>query len=588
MMNRATLFWINGPVVKARPSAGFAMKEAARIGEEKLAAEVIRLEGDAVTLQVYEDTTGLRTGAEVVGTGAPLTIELGPGLLGKMFDGVQRPLDKMAEVHGDYVSTGVQITGLDKDRKWAFTPVVDTGTRIQGGEVLGTVQETPALEHKILTPPQRSGEITWIAKAGEYTVEDPVATIKDAQGVEHSLSMMQRWPTRTPRPYAKRLPTTRPLITGQRILDTFFPAAKGGVCALPGGFGAGKTILQQTIAKWCDADIIIYIGCGERGNEMAAVLREFPQLDDPRTGRKLLERTIIIANTSNMPVAARESSIYTGITLGEYYRDQGLHVALVADSMSRWAEALREISGRLEELPAEEGYPSYLPSRLAEFTERAGYVNTLQNEHGSLTVITAISPPGGDFSEPVTAHTRRFVKSMWALDTARAQARFYPAIHPLDSYSEYAPQLAPWWRDKGGLRWEARRDRMIQLLLEQARLERLIRIIGRDALPATERGLLVCADVLVEGFLRQSAFSEQDRYCPPEKQAAMLGIIDQLLDRVEYAVDSGVDPAQMPGLPVMRALKRMGEDIENSDLAALETLSRQIDSTFSKLSNDKH
>lgn len=587
-MNKATLFWINGPVVKARPSAGFAMKEAARIGEAKLAAEVIRLEGDAVTLQVYEDTTGLRPGVEVIGEGSPLTVELGPGMLGKMFDGVQRPLDKMAEVHGDYVTTGVQISGLDRDRKWEFTPAVSSGTILPGGGILGLVQETPALTHKILLPPQMQGEITWIAKAGEFTVEDPIATLTDEQGEAHTLTMLQRWPTRTPRPFSKRIRTRHPLITGQRILDTFFPVAKGGVCALPGGFGAGKTILQQTIAKWCDADIIIYIGCGERGNEMAAVLREFPELDDPRTGRKLLERTIIIANTSNMPVAARESSIYTGITMAEYYRDQGLHVALVADSMSRWAEALREISGRLEELPAEEGYPSYLPSRLAEFTERAGYVYTLANEEGSLTVITAISPPGGDFSEPVTAHTRRFVKSLWALDTARAQARFYPAIHPLDSYSEYASQLAPWWRDKGGLRWEPRRDRMIEVLQEQARLERLIRIVGRDALPAVERGLLVCADVLVEGFLRQSAFSKQDRFCPPTKQASMLGVIDQLLDSVEKAVDSGVDPDQIAALPILRQLKRMGDDIENTDIAAVDGLSQQLDRIISELSNDKY
>ncbi len=585
-MNKAKLFWINGPVVKARPSAGFAMKEAARIGEARLAAEVIRLEKDAVTLQVYEDTTGLQPGVEVVGEGAPLTVELGPGLLGKMFDGVQRPLDKMAEAHGDYITPGVQMTGLDRSVKWFFTTDLQEGARIKGGAILGVVQETPALPHKILLAPHLSGEITWLAEAGEYTIIEPIAKLKDEQGLEHSITMLQRWPTRTPRPFSRRLRAERPLITGQRILDTFFPAAKGGVCALPGGFGAGKTILQQTIAKWCDADIIIYIGCGERGNEMAAVLREFPQLDDPRTGRKLLERTIIIANTSNMPVAARESSIYTGVTLGEYYRDQGLHVALVADSMSRWAEALREISGRLEELPAEEGYPSYLPSRLAEFTERAGYVETLEKEEGSLTIISAISPPGGDFSEPVTSHTRRFVKSLWALDTARAQARFYPAIHPLDSYSEYAPQLAAWWRDKGGLRWQERRDRMIRLLQEQARLERLIRIVGRDALPATERGLLVCADVLVEGFLRQSAFSEQDRYCPPEKQASMLGVIDQLMDSVERTVASGVDPDQFIGLPIMRQLKRMGDDIENTDLAALEKLTQQIDAIFLELSND--
>jgi len=585
-MNKAKIFWINGPVVKARPSTGFAMKEAARIGDAKLAAEVIRLEEDSVTLQVYEDTTGLQPGTEVIGEGAPLTVELGPGLLGKMFDGVQRPLEKMAEVHGDYVTSGVQISGLDRSEKWEFEPSIAIGTRLSGGEVIGEVQETPAIPHKILLPPNLSGEITWLAEASEFSIEETIATLMDDKGEEHAISMLQRWPTRSPRPFNKRLRAEQPLITGQRVLDTFFPAAKGGVCALPGGFGAGKTILQQTIAKWCDADIIIYIGCGERGNEMAAVLREFPQLDDPRTGRKLLERTIIIANTSNMPVAARESSIYTGITMAEYYRDQGLHVALVADSMSRWAEALREISGRLEELPAEEGYPSYLPSRLAEITERAGYVNTLADDEGSLTVITAISPPGGDFSEPVTAHTRRFVKSLWALDTTRAQARFYPAIHPLDSYSEYAPQLAPWWRDKGGLRWQERRDRMIRLLQEQSRLERLIRIVGRDALPATERGQLVCSDVLVESFLRQSAFSEQDRYCPPEKQALMLGVIDQLLDNVEAAVNAGLDPDQFISLPIMRQLKRMGDDIKNTDLEAFDKLAQQLDKIFTELSHD--
>jgi V/A-type H+-transporting ATPase subunit A len=562
------------------------MKEAAFIGEARLAAEVIRLEKDAVTLQVYEDTTGLTPGTEVISEGHPLTVELGPGLLGKMFDGIQRPLDRMAERHGDYVTTGARISGLDREQLWPFTPLVECGAQLNGGAVLGEVKETPALNHRILLQPDISGTVSWIAPAGNYTVEDPVARICTGTGQEHEVCMLQRWPTRSPRPYAKRLSASQPLVTGQRVLDTFFPAAKGGVCALPGGFGAGKTILQQTIAKWCDADVIIYIGCGERGNEMAAVLREFPELDDPRTGRKLLERTIIIANTSNMPVAARESSIYTGITMAEYYRDQGMHVALVADSMSRWAEALREISGRLGELPAEEGYPPYLPSRLAEFTERAAYVNTLAGAEGSLTVISAISPPGGDFSEPVTAHTRRFVKSLWALDSVRAQARFYPAIHPLDSYSEYAAQLAPWWRDKGGLRWQDWRDRMIRLLQEQSRLERLMRIIGRDALPAAERGQLVCADVLVESFLRQSAFSEQDRFCPPEKQALMLGLLDQLLNLVEAAVAAGIDPDQLAGLAVMRKLKRMGDDVRNNDLGALETLSRELEQTFAKLTHD--
>ncbi|MEA3291698.1 MAG: V-type ATP synthase subunit A [Pseudomonadota bacterium] len=576
-MTIAEVFWINGPVLKARPARGFAMKEAVTVGDAELAAEVIRLEADAVTVQVYEDTTGMRPGAAVVGSGLPLALELGPGLLGRMFDGIQRPLDRMAELQGDFVRAGARIPGLDRERRWAFQPRLDPGSEIMGGEVIGEVAETPALPHRILLPPGLSGRLEWVADAGEFTVEQPIARVLTGNGKRQEISMLQRWPVRRPRPFAGRLPGEQPLLTGQRVLDTFFPVPKGGVCAMPGGFGAGKTILQQTIAKWCDADVIVYIGCGERGNEMAAVLREFPQLEDPRTGRRLLERTIIIANTSNMPVAARESSIYTGITMAEYYRDQGRHVALVADSMSRWAEALREISGRLEELPAEEGYPSYLPTRLAEFTERAGRVRTLAGEEGSLTVIGAISPPGGDFSEPVTAHIRRFVKTMWALDTPRAQARFYPAIHPLDSYSEYAPRLAPWWRERGGLRWEQWRDRMLQLLQQQARLERMIKIVGRDALPPAERGLLLCADVLVEGFLRQSAFSEKDHYCVPEKQAAMLGLIDHLLDLVADRVEQGIDPDSLLALPVMRRMKRMGDDIDNTDIAAFERLEEGLE-----------
>ncbi len=581
-MSRAVVYWINGPVLKARTDGPFQMKEAVFVGDYKLAAEVIRLDQDSVTVQVFEDTTGLKPGVEVQGTGLPLAVDLGPGLLGSMFDGIQRPLPQVAAASGDFFRAGVEVAILDPDRYWPFEPKVSPGSEIGPGSVLGEVSEESDLINRVLTPKHITGTLDWIAPRGKYTIDQPIAKVQTKNGIEE-IKLRRRWPIREPRAVANRLTPNTPLLTGQRIIDTFFPIAKGGAAATPGGFGTGKTILLQTLAKWCDADIIIYIGCGERGNEMADVLDEFPQLEDPRTGRPLMERTVLIANTSNMPVAAREASIYTGITLAEYYRDQGHQVALFADSISRWAEALREISGRLEELPAEEGYPAYLPTRLAEFFERAGRVQILGGGESSLTVVATVSPPGGDFSEPVTAQTRRFVKTFLSLDRDRAQARFYPAIHPLQSYSGYVNYTEHWWNKHGAVRWGEYRYRMLELLEEQARLERMVKIVGRDALPPAQRLVLVCAEVITEALLRQNAFSENDRFCSSEKQAEMLRIIDYFLEHAHKAVEDGVDPDALLTLPITRRIERMGDDIAGTQLEDFDLLSNEIDAAFGKL-----
>jgi len=581
-MSNAEIYWINGPVLKARPDGPFQMKEAVFVGKDRLAAEVIRLDEGSITVQVFEDTTGLRPGEGVAGTDLPLAVELGPGMLGGIFDGIQRPLLNIAETGGDFFRPGISVTALDHGRNWRFTPGLNTGDRVETGAVVGEVAQTEDLPHRVLVPAGAGGTVEWIAPAGDYKIDEPVARIATTSGTR-DVAMCQRWPIRTPRLIAHRMTPDAPLLTGQRIIDTFFPIAKGGVAATPGGFGTGKTILLQTLAKWSDADVIIYIGCGERGNEMADVLDEFPELEDPRSGRRLMERTILIANTSNMPVAAREASIYTGITLAEFYRDQGYHVALFADSISRWAEALREISGRLEELPAEEGYPAYLPTRLAEFFERAGRVQTLSGAESSLTVVATVSPPGGDFSEPVTAHSRRFVKSFLALDRERAQARFYPAIHPLQSYTGYSADTERWWAKHGGVRWGELRRRMLELLEEQSRLEKMVKIVGRDALPPAQRLVLVCAEVITESLLRQSAFSETDRFCSSEKQSEMLRTIDYYLGQARRALDAGLDPDRLLILPITRRVQRMGEDIPNDRMEAFEELIRDIDSAFTEL-----
>jgi len=553
-------------------SGPFSVYEAISVGPQRLLGEVIQLKGDELVAQVYEDTTGLEPGVGVEGSGRALSVELGPGLLGGIFDGLLRPLTGGEDFR---VQAGA---GSAAAARFRFSPGTDTGDELGPGTVLGSV--SAAREQPLLVPPGLQGRLEWLASEGEYADDEPVARLVAADGVKHEVAMRHPWPVRTPRPVRARLPASGPMITGQRILDTLFPVARGSRAALPGGFGTGKTVLQEALAKWCDADVIVYVGCGERGNEMAEVLDEFPSLEDPRTGRPLAERTVIIANASNMPVAAREASVYTAITVAEYFRDQGLHVALMADSTSRWAEALREVSGRLGELPGEAGYPAYLSSRLAEFYERAARVTTLGGEEGSVTIIGAVSPPAGDFSEPVTLHTKRYVRCFWALDRQRAQARFYPAIHPLQSYSADADALAEWWKRSGNPDWLSQRQRVLALLEQQSHLERMARIVGRDALPAEQQLKLLCADLVNDGFLRQSSFSKVDRYCSPARQAAMISILLAFMDRAAAAVQAGAAPARLAEMPIVRQLQRLGEEYGEGDLRKLALLTRQLDYEF--------
>ncbi len=576
-MSVAVIRWIGGPVLHARTEDTFYLHEAVSIGESGLLGEVIRLEGDRLVAQVYEDTTGLRPGDPVVGSGKPLSISLGPALLGHIFDGLLRPLKEGSpEI---YFQAGHRAAA---PKRFHFEPRPLVGQEVSPGTVIGEIKgEGRTL--LCLVPPDRSGRVDSLVPAGSYSEDDALCNLRGCDGALFAVGMRQDWPVRRPRPVARRLPPTRPMVTGQRILDTLFPVARGSRAALPGGFGTGKTVLQETLAKWCDADVIVYVGCGERGNEMAEVLHEFPNLKDPRTDRPLMERTVIIANTSNMPVAAREASIYTAITVAEYFRDQGLQVALMADSTSRWAEALREISGRLGELPSESGYPAYLSSRLAEFYERAARVRTLAGMEGSVTIIGAVSPPAGDFSEPVTSHTKRYVRCFWGLDRERAQARFYPAIHPLQSYAQDASILESWWTEKGNPDWADHRQRLLTLLEEQARLERMARIVGKDALPPAQQLVLLSAELVNEGFLRQSAFSPIDRYCSPERQTAMLQAIIRFLDLAEKAVAQGVLPEQLAALPVFRLLQRLGEDIGESDLDKIASIRGQLDNEFAEV-----
>jgi V/A-type H+-transporting ATPase subunit A len=560
-MSTATVRWAGGPVLRARTEGPFHVHEALAVGPEGLLGEVIQLDGSELVAQVYGDATGLEPGAAVVGTGQPLSVRLGPGLLGRIYDGLLRPLAGPV------------------DARYAWRPGVAEGADVRGGQAFGTAGR----DEPCLVPPGAGGHVEWVRAAGEVDDRTPVLRVRGPDGAAHELAVAHDWPVRTARPVAARLPAAGPLLTGQRILDTLFPVARGGRAALPGGFGTGKTILQEAIAKWCDADVIVYVGCGERGNEMAEVLDEFPTLDDPRTGRPLMERAVIIANTSNMPVAAREASIYTAVTVAEYFRDQGRHVALMADSTSRWAEALREVSGRLGELPGEAGYPAYLSSRLAGFYERAARVRTLGGAEGSLTIIGAISPPAGDFSEPVTVHTRRFVRCFWALDPDRARARFYPAIHPLASYSEDARALAAWWHAHGNSDWGAQRERLLALLERQARLERLARIVGRDALPAEQQLALLLADLVNDALLRQSSFSPADRYCSPARQSAMLRLVVRLLDVAEAAVARGVAPPAIAALPALAHVHRLGEEHGEDDLPGLANLGAEIEAAVRAL-----
>ncbi|MGB7934579.1 MAG: V-type ATP synthase subunit A [Gammaproteobacteria bacterium] len=576
-MTDATITWISGPVLRATTRRPFQINEAALVGRQRLLGEVIRIDGAAVVIQVYEDTTGLRPGDPISATGAALSVRLGPGLLGNIFDGLLRPLIGL----GRYVQPGISPQG--DQRTYPFKPSISLGDQLKPGAVVGSISRTDARAQRTLAPPDHGGEVTMIAAADDYPEDEVVCVLRDDQGKSHDITLSHRWPVRRPRPVAARIPVEGPLFTGQRVLDSMFPMACGGRGAMPGGFGTGKTVLQETLAKWCDADVIIYVGCGERGNEMAGVLHEFPSLEDPRSGRPLMERTVIIANTSNMPVAAREASIYTAVTVGEYFRDQGMRVALMADSTSRWAEALREVSGRLGELPSEAGYPAYLSSRQADFYERAAHVRTLSGQIGSLSIIGAVSPPSADFSEPVTTHTKRYVRCFWALDAGRAQARFYPAIHPLHSYSEDVEVLAPFWSQCGNPHWAEQRRRFLGLIAQQATLERMARIVGKDALPPRQQQVLLCAELINEAFLRQSAFSEIDRYCSAARQIAMMQTLNHFIDLTEAAVAQRVSVEAISLLPVMRELRRMGEDIEDDRLEQFGELQRRLDTGVAEL-----
>jgi len=579
----ARIVSISGPVLHARTEGPFVLREAIRVGPLGLLGEVIRVERDRIMAQVYEDTTGLRPGVAIEGTGRLLGIRVGPGLLGHIFDGLLRPLAEE------------DAAGTDAAR-FHFVPTASAGETLSAGSIFGQVAVRGARTQYALLPPDVSGRVASIAPEGDVSDWQAVLSLDRGAGALLDVALSHFWPVRAPRPVQARLPSDEPLVTGQRVLDSLFPIALGGKGAIPGGFGTGKTILLESLAKGCLADVIVYLGCGERGNEMAGVLEEFPQLEDPRTGRSLMERTVIIANTSNMPVAAREASIYSAATVAEYFRDQGLHVALMADSTSRWAEALREVSGRFGELPGEGGYPTYLSSRLADFYERAAKVRTLNGAIGSVTLLGSISPPSGDFSEPVTSHTKRYVRSFWALDSKRAHARFYPAVNPLQSYSEDALDLAVWWlqryadvptsrarRASGENEWLELRRGFLTLLDEQARLERMARIIGKDALPARQRLTLLAAELVNEAFLRQSAFSPVDRTCSPERQARMMRLIAHFIELADAAADRGITPEQIAALDVMRPLARMSEDIGEDRLDAFAELETRIEDAFAGL-----
>ncbi|MBE6708801.1 MAG: V-type ATP synthase subunit A [Ruminococcaceae bacterium] len=573
---------ISGPVVTAGGS-GFFMMEMVYVGRSRLIGEVIGLSGGVSTIQVYEETEGLSLGEPVEGTGAPMSIMLGPGIMNNIFDGIERPLSELEKIDGAFISRGSKVSLLPEDKKWETKVIPQVGDYLYGGDIIAEVHETDSVTHRSLVPPDVSGEVIRTAPDGYYTITEPVVTLRTPSGEEKELFLAHRWPIRTPRPVKERLPMTVPLITGQRIIDTLFPVAKGGTAAVPGGFGTGKTMTQHQLAKWCDADIIIYVGCGERGNEMSQVLDEFSSLIDPRTNRPMTERTCLIANTSNMPVAAREASIYTGITLAEYYRDMGYHVAIMADSTSRWAEALREISGRLEEMPAEEGFPAYLPSRLSEFYERAGRTVSFGGKEGSVTIIGAVSPQGSDFSEPVTQNTKRFVRTFWALDKSLAYARHYPAINWILSYSEYGVDLEDWFDAHGGDRFLEYKRRVSHLLGEEDRLMEIVKLIGADVLPDDQKLILETSAVIRQGFLQQNAFHKDDTYVPLEKQRRMMEVILHLHDGAAKLISSAVPISQIKRLGLFEKLNRMKYDIPNDDLTKFDEYIREIDEALEKV-----
>ena len=582
-MSEYQIYSVNGPVVKVTGGKGLAMMDMVYAGDEQLIGEVVGVEGDMTTVQVYEDTTGLAPGQPVVSTGAPMALLLGPGLLGNIFDGIARPLKSLEGISGPFLGRGVNIPALDLTKKWDVEMEVKEGDVVKPGTPYAHCQETAAIVHRCLVPAGLSGTVTRAVKSGPYTVEDVLVEVTDQRGKVTSLKLASRCPIRGARPMAKRMPITRPLITGQRIIDTLFPIGKGGAAAIPGPFGAGKTMTQHQLAKWSDADIIVYLGCGERGNEMTQALEEFSELKDPRNGLPLMNRTILIANTSNMPVAAREASVYTGMTIAEYYRDMGYHVALMADSTSRWAEALREISGRLEEMPAEEGFPAYLASRLAEFYERAGYVETLEGKEGSVTVIGAVSPQGGDFSEPVTQNTKRFVRCFWALDRSLAYARHFPSINWLNSYSEYTVDFKDWYSENVSPDFAPCRQRIANLLREESQLMEIVKLIGSDILPEDQKLVIETARLIRVGFLQQNSYHPMDTYVPLKKQLLMMQMILRLYDGAKEGIDRSIPLSQYIDTGVFDAVVKMKYEIPNEDLSKFDDYAALIDNALEQV-----
>jgi len=586
LVAKGRIIWVSGPAVKADGMSTAKMYETVEVGSSKLIGEVIRLTGDTAFIQVYESTSGLRPGEPVVGTGQPLSVLLGPGLIGKIYDGIQRPLDDIAQKSGVFIGRGVHTDPVDMKKKYHFKPLKRKNDPISGGSVLGSVDETPLLNHSILVPPNHGdGTVVDIVSEGDYDIEQVIATIETKSQGKIPLKMYHKWPVRKPRPYLERYDPTVPLITGQRVIDTYFPIAKGGTGAIPGGFGTGKTVTLHQIAKWADSKVVVYIGCGERGNEMTEVLVEFPHLIDPRSNRPLMERTVLVANTSNMPVAAREASIYTGVTMAEYYRDMGHDVVLVADSTSRWAEALREMSGRLEEMPAEEGYPSYLASRLAEFYERAGRVKALgsPDRSGSVTLVGAVSPSGADFTEPVTTHTIRFIKTFWALDTRLAYSRHYPSINWMNSYSGYLEDVSKWWKENVSSEWYDLRAYSYNLLQREDTLKEIVRLLGPESLPDEEKLILEVARMIKIGILQQNSFDKVDTYSSPEKQLKLVKLIVNYHKQAQKALKEGITLADIRTMPIIPSILKAKFEISDEDIAKLDQLDTQMHEQFDKI-----
>lgn len=579
MAVQGRIVWISGPAVKADGMASAKMYETVTVGEAKLIGEVIRLTGDVAFIQVYESTSGLRPGEPVTGTGNPLSVLLGPGIIGQIYDGIQRPLRELSKASGSFIGRGITTTPIDMSKKYHFVPSASAGDTVEGGSIVGSVKETDMIDHKIMVPPDHAGgRLTGVVPEGDYDLEAELATVEGGKPIK----MYQRWPVRRARPYKARHNPTIPLITGQRVIDTFFPIVKGGTGSIPGAFGTGKTVTLHQIAKWADSQVVVYIGCGERGNEMTEVLVEFPHLKDPRTGKPLMDRTVLVANTSNMPVAAREASIYTGVTIAEYYRDMGNDVVLVADSTSRWAEALREMSGRLEEMPAEEGYPSYLASRLAEFYERAGRVRALggPDRDGSVTLVGAVSPSGGDFTEPVTTHTMRFIKTFWALDAKLAYSRHYPSINWMNSYSGYLADISTWWEREVSEGWHALRQEAYGILQREDTLKEIVRLLGTEALPDEEKLVLEIARMIKIGILQQNSFDEVDTYCDPKKQYMLLKIMMAFYDQSKRALQDGAGIADIRSLPVIASILKARMEIRDDEMPKLEAIMGSMEGEF--------